>query len=258
MSATTLYQTGTSLWHRLNPMTKIIYVITALLVPFFLGGSTRVFAMAIVSLVCLKFAGVFKKTLGILSISAFVLLTTLLIQGLFYAGNTQVIWSMGPIHFYKEGILFALGLCANVLNVLCAFSLLVLTTKPSDLVESFVRWGLSPKLGYVLLSVLMILPQMTNQVKVITEAQKSRGLETEGSLMKRFGAIMPLIGPVVLNALISTKERALALEVRGFSAVNAKTYLNNEPKSALDKPLSIGFTLLILATFVGRLIQWRL
>ena len=102
----------------------------------------------------------------------------------------------------------------------------ILTTKPDDLVESLIQKGMSPKIGYVFLSVLQIIPQMMSMTGKITDAQRSRGMETEGNLLTRVKSFIPLLGPVVLNSLNDTRERAIALEIRGFSFNGQKTFLN--------------------------------
>jgi hypothetical protein len=113
-----------------------------------------------------------------------------------------------------------LGDCLQVLNMLGSFSLLVLTTKPNDLIESLVRRGLSARIGYVLSSVLQIIPQMAASMETIMDAQRSRGMEMEGKLLIRLKAFIPLIGPVVMSSLIGVKERAMALEVMGNSLIS--------------------------------------
>lgn len=256
MRVVSLYQPGHSFWHQLSPITKMIYVLAALLVPLFTGSLYGQLIVAALTLAFIMQAGVFRKTIGILSLSAFVLVTTLFIQGFFNPDNAKLIVAMGPLGLYEEGLFFALGLCAKVLNLLTAFSLLVLTTRPSDLVESLVRKGLSPQLGYVLLSVLLIIPQMMTQISVITDAQKARGLETEGSLRHRLKAFMPLIGPVVMNALVSTRERALALEVRAFGSQGTKTFLNDEQVSRYDLPLKSTLWLVMALAVIWRVFQW--
>ena len=40
-------------------------------------------------------------------------------------------------------------------------------------------------MGYIITSVFQIVPQMTGTMNTITDAQRSRGLETEGSLLTR-------------------------------------------------------------------------
>ena len=69
-------------------------------------------------------------------------------------------------------------------------------------------------------------------MNTITDAQRSRGLETEGSLLTRAKAFLPLISPVVMSSLINTRERAVALEVRGFAAKQKKLTLPTARRTA--------------------------
>jgi energy-coupling factor transporter transmembrane protein EcfT len=48
--------------------------------------------------------------------------------------------------------------------------------------------GMSPSLTYIIVSTLQILPQMRNKANTIIDAQRSRGLETQGSLRRSTGA----------------------------------------------------------------------
>ena len=82
--------------------------------------------------------------------------------------------------------------------------------------------GFSPRFGYIVTSVFQIIPQMMGTMNTIMDAQRSRGLETEGNLRTRGKAFLPLISPVVMSSLINTRERAIALEVRGFGAGKEK------------------------------------
>ena len=84
----------------------------------------------------------------------------------------------------------------------------------------------------------------------IVDAQRSRGMETEGNLLVRMKAFLPLISPVVMSALINTRERAIALEVRGFGRKNKKTILSDRTKRPIDKALGALQILLILAVIV--------
>ena len=43
-------------------------------------------------------------------------------------------------------------------------------------------------------------------------------------LLARIKSFIPLLGPVVLNSLNDTRERAIALEIRGFSAKGRKLF----------------------------------
>jgi energy-coupling factor transport system permease protein len=184
--------------------------------------------------------------------SGFVMCTVTIIQGMFRAGNVTPVFNIGPAVFYREGLLFAFNIAVNVINILLSFCVLVLTTKPSDMMENFIRKGFSSRIGYVFISIFEIIPQMTETMSTIMDAQKSRGMETEGSLLVRMKAFIPLISPVVMSSLVNTKERAMALEVRGFNAKNKKTFLNEEKKNKADNIIKI-----ILLSAIVIVVSWR-
>lgn len=254
MKSISLYEEKGSILNKLAPESKILYIIIALLLPVITGSKIVSVIFIVCSICLLLFSKVLRKTLPILGVSGFVLLTVVIIQGLFRAGNVTPVLPLGPVTFYKEGLLFAMDIVINVINILLSFCVLILTTKPSDMIENFVRKGFSPRFGYVFISVFQIIPQMTETMSTITDAQRSRGMETEGNLLVRIKAFIPLISPVVMSSLINTKERALALEVRGFNSKKKKTFLNDEKKSGADKFIQIGMLLLLLLGIVWRVV----
>jgi energy-coupling factor transport system permease protein len=251
-----LYQPRQSLIHRIDPISKMFYIVAAVAVPLIIHTILMAWVCLLVSAIILLVGKVFRKVIPLIGFSIVILLSIVIIQGLFMAENKIPLLQIGPFVFYKEGLTFALGLGLRVLNIISAFAILVLTTKPSDLIESLVRKGLSPKIGYVLSSVLQIIPQMTATMGTIMDAQRSRGMETEGKFVIRIKAFFPLIGPVVMNSLINTRERAMALEIRGFSSSIKKTFLNEEFKSAYGNIIQWGLVLIIIMAIVWRIFGW--
>jgi energy-coupling factor transport system permease protein len=140
--------------------------------------------------------------------------------------------------------------------MLLAFATFVLTTKPADLVETMEQAGFSPRSGYMISSVFQIIPQMTGTMNTIMDAQRSRGMETEGNLLVRARAFIPLISPVVSSSLINTRERAIALEVRGFDSKNKKTFLREHRLTGRDKAFMVLTALLIGFSVVWRVLTW--
>lgn len=256
MKSISLYVDKGSQLNKMAPESKIMYIITAITVPALLGIRWAGIGFIILSIILLLSGKVLKKTLPLLGVSGFVLITVLIIQGLFWAGNTTPLFRIGPAVFYKEGLNFAFGILVNVINILLSFCVLILTTKPSDMIENFVRKGFSPRFGYVFISVFQIIPQMTETMNTITDAQRSRGMETEGKLWVRIKAFIPLISPVIMSSLINTKERALALEVRGFNSKKKKTFLNQQVKTNADIYIQIFLLIGIIAALVWRIIIW--
>jgi energy-coupling factor transport system permease protein len=76
-------------------------------------------------------------------------------------------------------------------------------------------------------------------------------METEGRLSVRIKAFLPLISPVVSSSLINTRERAIALEVRGFGRKGRRTYLKKEKPLAASKWINI----LLFALLAGAIIR---
>lgn len=112
--------------------------------------------------------------------------------------------------------------------------------------------GLPAKIGYVLNSVMQIIPEMRSTMATISDAQRSRGIETEGKLSTRIKAFFPLLGPVIMNALVSTRERSMALEVRGFNSKAKKSFLIEPTFSKVGFPLQI-----IMMVMLAGAIGWR-
>ena len=166
-----------------------------------------------------------------------------------------MLFVLGPFKFYREGLVYAARIGFNILNMLLAFAAFVLSTKPDQLVDDLEQIGFSPKFGYMISSVFQIIPQMMGTMNTIMDAQRSRGMETEGNLFVRAKAFIPLIAPVVSSSLINTRERAIALEVRGFDSREKKTFLTDGKMGGRDKALILIMCLLIAGSVIWRMIH---
>jgi len=237
---------------RLHPFAKLFYILAAISVPL-IGGTLWMYAVFIAISLCFLISGkILHKVFPLIAFSFSIILTIFLIHGLFNRENQNVLFTIGPLAFYQEGLRYASGIGLNILNMLLAFATFVLTTRPAALVDDLEQIGFSPRFGYMLSSVFQIIPQMMGTMNTIMDAQRSRGMETEGSLFVRAKAFIPLISPVVSSSLINTRERAIALEVRGFDSQNKKTFLKEHRLNRMDKVF-----MLIMAVFIGGAIVWR-
>jgi len=115
----------------------------------------------------------------------------------------------------------------------------------------------SPRMGYVLLSALQIIPQTLEMAGRIQDAQRARGLETEGSMLVRARAYLPLMLPLVLSSLVATQERAMALEVRGFGLPIKRVSRYEFPDDALQRGLRWLLLLAVPAALALRVLGWR-
>ena len=255
MKSISLYVNNGSWLNKVHPYTKLLYIVTAIIIPL-IGGKLWLFPVMIVCSLCLLLSGrVVKKALPLVAFSFTLIVVIFFIQGLFNHENKTVLFSVGMITFYKEGVLFAVRIGCNILNMLLSFGIFVLTTSPQELVDELEKSGFSPKFGYVINSVFQILPQMMATKDTITDAQRSRGMETEGNLRVRIKAFLPLISPVVMSSLINTRERAIALDVRGFGRKQQKTWLYDRTKYKWDPVIRMILILLIIAALIWRIVS---
>jgi len=85
--------------------------------------------------------------------------------------------------------------------------------------------GFPNSIAYIMLATMQIVPRFQAKANTILDAQRSRGLETEGNLLVRLRALLPLIQPLLLGSIVDIEERAIALEVRAFGRQGPKTSL---------------------------------
>ena len=89
---------------------------------------------------------------------------------------------------------------------------------------------------------------MQAKAQTIISAQRSRGLDTESTFIKRMGSLTPLIGPLVFGSLAEVEERAIAIEARGFTSKKVKTSLYEIPDRKSDQIIRWVLILLVIVS----------
>jgi energy-coupling factor transport system permease protein len=240
--------------HRANPLTKLVFVLTAILISYFSPWYWTA-SLLIVLNILLSFTGnVQREYLGViwrllLPVVGFMFV----MQSLFLPRGEMVLLEFWFIHLTVENIQSAFLNASRIFVMVSAFLLLILTTHPSELMSDMTRRGLPGQLAYVVVSTLQILPQMRAKANTIMDAQRSRGLETEGSFRKRVGALLPLAGPLVFGSIVDVEERAIAIEARAFTSPHPKTSLYEVPDTRYEQIARWLMLGLILLTIAGAL-----
>ena len=248
-----IYAPGTSFLHALHPLTKVLAVVLVILAAYLLPGLLTPLALfcGIVLLAYLSgIAGWFLRTIlvGLLPI----FLSLFLIQGILFPPANATPLPIGPITLTREGLAFAFLTSTRLLTFSSAVLLMLRTTHPADLVFAFTERGLPRSIGYILLVTLQIAPDMIARATAILDAQRSRGLETKGAL-RRLRAIAPLVGPLVVGALVDVEERAMALESRAYTARGPKTSLRQLIDTSGQRVARLLLLLAIVVLIAGRL-----
>jgi energy-coupling factor transport system permease protein len=161
-------------------------------------------------------------------------LSVFLIQGFLWTGGTPIL-RLGPISLKQEGLEFAVASAGRILIVVGTFIWFTLTTRPDTLMMSLAQRGFPAKLAYAVVATIQIVPRFQARAAAILDAQRARGLETEGNFRQRAKAIVPLVAPLILSSLVDVEERALAIESRGFSHPGVKTSLVDIPEAGWER-----------------------
>jgi energy-coupling factor transport system permease protein len=253
-----LYVEGGSILHRAHPLTSGVLTLSAVALAFVLPSIGWVLVLLAVLLLLTAVAGVLRRLLAVAVVVLLPITVLLLVvQGLVNPANRTVAFAIGPVAFYQEGLLAAALAASRIACLVVATFLLSFTTRPADLAEALVQRGLSPRMGYVLQSALQVIPQTLELAARIQDAQRARGLETEGSLPRRARAYLPLLLPLVLSSLVATQERAMALEVRGFGRRVRRISRHVFPGGRGQRLLRLAMALTVPAAIGLRVAGWR-
>ena len=240
----------------LYPMTKFYIAIAAALTAIILPGIlSKVVCFAAINVLALA-SGVYPVFFKRLKNSVGILFIILLIVQTFFAPGETVIFSFWIFTAKMEGLMMALKLGFILSAVASALVWFFAVTTEKDFVLALEKKGMSPKASYVVLSTLQMVPVLKKRSQTIMNAQKARGVETEGNLITRAKVFVPTIIPLVLSSIQGTEERALTLEARGFSVEAKKTHLYDIEARPIDKTVSIITFCLFGLIIVGRVLLW--
>jgi energy-coupling factor transport system permease protein len=251
-----MYHSGTGLLYRLNPWTKVCFVMAVVCLDFFGPGSLFLpFGLFLLIILPLSLSnGLGKLIAGI--IYKLVLPTALVlfvVQGLFYPGGKIVLAQWGWFSLKQEGLFFAWVVSTRLMVMITAFSLVIISTNPSALMNEFCRRGLPASIAYLVVASIQILPQMKDRADHIVAAQRARGLNTQGSLPNRLRGLFPLVSPLILSAIIDSEERAIALQSRAFNSVRKPTSYSVTFDSRAQSAFRWSCLLLVLIGIVSRI-----
>lgn len=240
----------------LYPLTKFYLAIVIVIASIMMPGIISKLACFLVINLLAAVSGVWsifirrvKNSVGVLFI------VLVIIQTLFYPTG-KVIFSFWIFDAKWEGLLFALKLGLTLMCVGGSLIWFFAVTLEKDFVLSLEKQGMSPKASYVVLSTLQMVPVLKKKSETIMNAQKARGVETEGNLLVRAKVFVPTIIPLVLSSITGTEERALTLEARGFSSGIRPTHLEDIERKPADKTANILITIMLILVIIGRIALW--
>ena len=220
--------------------------LSLLLIPWFLA----------IPVLCLA-SGALGKCVKALKAVALIALIILLVQTFLVPGG-EVLVRFGFLKICEKGLKTAVSLSFMIMNIAGIFVWLFQTTENKEIARALEESGMNYKAAYVFTSTLQMIDILSENSKTIMNAQKARGVETEGNMIVRAKAFFPSLVPLILGAVIGSEERVLTLEARGISMQGEKTHLFNLEKSGAEKTAVAAAVVVTVIIIGGRIALWML
>lgn len=227
-------------YRTVNPATKLavaaLEVVAAFLVPGWIGP------LVVLAVVVATAAATLPVVASIVVVNLFLL-----------PGASDAIVRIGPIAPTWSGLWFGLQTTARFLAFSLAIGLVYLTTPVDDLLADLERRGVGRRAVFVVGSAVETVPRMIERAGEIVDAQRARGLDTQGRFYRRAAGVVPLAAPLVMGTLAEVEERTLALEARAFTAPGRTTLLRVPADTTVDRVVRWTALLVLAALMVVRI-----
>jgi energy-coupling factor transport system permease protein len=244
-------------YRSLNPTTKLVIAFATALVAFGIRGWTGPIVALLVVGASAAWAHVGRALIPYVLATIPIVISIMVVNTLAYPGATDVIVPLGPFNPSWSGLIAATQATLRVVAFATSVALFALTTTTDELISDLERRGLGRRPIFIIGAAIGMVPRMIDRAREITDAQRARGLDTQGRIWRRVRGLVPLSGPLVLGALTEVEERTMALEARAFTAPGKRTVLRAMPDSGLERALRWGVTIvtigLLVASVTGRL-----
>ena len=237
--------------HKLDPRTKLVFVILYIVVLFLAKWFVSyllvaAFLGAVIWISKIHLSVIFKSLKPLLLI---IVLTALL--NLFY-GSGEPLVQFWIFKITKQGIENAVFMVLRIALLVAGTFMLTYTTSPialTDGLESLL--GPLKKLGapvhelaMMMCIALRFIPTLIEETDKIMSAQKARGADFEsGNLLSRAKALIPILVPLFISAFRRADELATAMECRCYHGGEGRTRLKVLKFGALDVKCAVVLTL---------------
>lgn len=249
---------GDTVVHRLDPRTKLIWVILYIVALFNAYDWWSYLAVFAVTVACIWASRIKPKTIlrGLKPLIIVIVLTAVL--NLFYTDGTPVL--PGWIITW-EGMKKAFLLVARIMMLIAGTFLLTYTTSPIALTDGMeILFGPLKKIkvpvhemSMMMSMALRFIPTLTEETDKIMSAQKARGADFEtGSLLQRAKALLPILVPLFVSAFRRADELAVAMESRCYHGGEGRTRMKTMKMATRD-----WIALILGAAFVAGVIVMK-
>ncbi len=248
------YIEGGSLLHRLDPRVKIIISILFIVGIFLAKGVSAFLLLTAYTVALVAVSGISPRiVLRSMKPLLFIIVFTAVIN-IFWISGERPLVEFWVIKIYPEGLVNAALIVLRIMLLLTATSMfLTYTTTPIALTDGLEQL-LSPlkrlrlpvhEFSMMMTIALRFIPTLMEETEKIMNAQKARGADfSEGNLLNRAKALIPILIPLFISAFRRADELATAMECRCYTGGEGRTRMNVLRTRARDWLFLAGVVLL--------------
>jgi energy-coupling factor transport system permease protein len=220
------YQEGVSLFHRIDPLSKFIWLICISILALShdnaLGQMILFLATTIIGIFWAKMS---LRTLWKgMRIPFWLGLPYFVLQLVFVSGDTELI-RFGSFVISEEALNFSAAISLRLWILFLASLLFIATTDPRDVVLTLSQKLFVPyRFAYALSIALRFIPVLEAEAAIIRAAQKIRGLGSPKGLRNKWAWQKRFIISVFVSAVRRVEKTAINMELRGFGLHQERTY----------------------------------
>jgi energy-coupling factor transport system permease protein len=224
MSEILAYVFKDGFFHRLHPVTKIVFVIAMSIICIISTNLVFLFGLVLALLLVAYLSNLYTEVVSqsrliVMMSLVFIVITLLTIPGgeligylippgvPFIGGSIPVTWGALEI-----GVILSL----RFMILIYAFQLFLISTQPRDLVHTMERMKIP--IDYILMFIIALrfIPTLQIEGLRIHEAQLARGYNPGTGIMGKIRSVAPIVIPLVSNALARANVLGLTIDIRGY------------------------------------------
>ncbi|MEM3716056.1 MAG: energy-coupling factor transporter transmembrane component T [Candidatus Bathyarchaeia archaeon] len=213
------YRSVSSPIHSIDPRAKFIYVCVLFVIAILFSQLIPLLIILVLQVPLVILAKVKREWIRLLRGSAFFAL-------LIFVMNVISLYFYGGGQSLEAIIERALAMSVRFMVLVESFSIFFLTTSPDMLSLSMEQMGIPYEFCFAFTTAIRFVPVLAEEAQTIIDAQRSRGLDLEGgNFMRRVKNYIPILIPLIVNAIRRSLELAEAMESRAWGASKKRTNL---------------------------------
>ena len=238
------YVPGTTMLHRLNPVTKLALAASIIIASIQADGYAALIALLLITLLLGVYAGTATRLLSLLKVLVPIAALMLVLQLAFVRHGDPVF-----LFATTDGLVSGSKACLRLLGVALPLVLVLTVTKTTDLANACVeKLHIPYKYAFTFTTALRFVPVFTQEMNAIMEAQTARGVEFDSkNPFRKLSLMLPVCIPLLVTSVGKTDATALAAEQRGFYLRTRTSSYRRYPFAARDAICGVLCAALIIA-----------